>query len=264
VYQRYRARVRGFFSELASLPIREFDSVAKSLYEELDTDLALVYLSSISRMSVLWLIWEDYCRSSAARYSEICKRIEDELVGDSAPRVGGVSSFFNASIKSLIVKMYADLSPGIVIPSWIVTYSSFTGDKLVLHLAGLSLSEQLRRFPLFTAILGVMDPVLRALLDYYSTKGSDFAYVAAEYIYWEVVRPCTLLYSVAVDELQCTKCEEYAKDIYYIVLSSLEEDDTEPPRIGAKSFLEKLVSELRGLVVRRLQEERLRVLRVGQ
>ncbi len=263
VYQRYRARLRSFFTEIVSLPMREFENVANGLDEPPETDLASIYLSGITRTSMLWLIWEDYCRGNAAQYMETCRSIEDELVGGTETRIGGVSSFFNTTIKSLIAKMYADLSPGIVIPSWIVTYSAFVGDKLVLRLASLPLGEQLRRFPLFASVLGVIDPVFRALLDYYSTKGSDFAYVAAEYMYWEVIRPCTLLYTVVVDELGCARCEDIARNVYLVVLSSLEEDDTEPPRIGTKTFLDKLLHELRNHTLRRLREERLRALKIG-
>ncbi len=264
VYQRYRVRVRSFFTEIVSLPIREFENVASGLDEPPETDLASIYLSGITRTSMLWLIWEDYCRGNTARYIEACRSIEAELVGSMETRIGGVSSFFNTTIKSLIAKMYADLSPGIAIPSWIVTYSSFAGDKLVLRLASLPLGEQLRRLPVFASALGVVDPVFRALLDHYSTKGSDFAYVAAEYMYWEVIRPCTLLYTAVVDELGCSSCEDIAKNIYTVVLSSLEEDDTEPPRIGIKAFLDRFLHELRRHTLRKLREERLRALKVGQ
>jgi hypothetical protein len=262
VYTRYRTKFREFLKELASMPLQGFDEVVRVLEESSEPELAAIYVSMISRTAGLWLVWEDYCRSASSEFMGLCRDIE-AAISESGTRIGGVSSFFNSSLKKLLVKMHADLSPGIVVPAWIITYSSFTGDKVVLHLAGLHPSEQLRRLPYFVAALGTLDAILKAYLDYYLTKGSDFAYITAEYIYWEVVKPTTLFFDAVVDELSCGKCINTRKDLYELVLSALEENDTEPPHLSPKVYIASLSREVQRVLYRRLSSERLRMLRIG-
>ncbi|KSW11296.1 hypothetical protein CF15_00005, partial [Pyrodictium occultum] len=110
---RYIARLRGFIRELAGLPAGQFAEVVKALEEPGTLDLAVLYAASVPRITSLWLIWEDYCRGRGSG-RRVCREVQS-IVEGAGPGMG-VVTFFNREVKSLIVKSFNDLSPGILVP----------------------------------------------------------------------------------------------------------------------------------------------------
>lgn len=253
-YSRYANYIKSFMQDIAGLPTSQFVHVIQAIQEKETLDLAALYTVAVSRLSSLWLIWEDYCREGSAK--PVCGEIRSMV--ERAGRDIGVVTFFNGEIKSLIVRLFMDLSPGILVPGWVFAYSTRIGQPLARKLRELDVAEQAARLPGFVASLYTLDAVENALLDYYSSKGSEFAYAAAGYIYWEIVKPCSLLAEVFVEAFAAsTRLPQLRQEVYQKVMDSLLSDDTAPPRLDYKKAIWAALEEARGALMEELKRERL-------
>lgn len=169
--------------EAARLPAPEFDRLLDALYT-LEADIAAPYVAVIAGSMEKWLEWEHACKDGQGPRS-VCREVE-RLVRDQEPGMG-VVSFFNSRVKTGIVRIYGDLSPGIAVPRWILYYTAFVlREPIVAKLRGLDLVEQVRRVPLFTAAMRLVESHARRLLQRYR---GGVAGATASYLYGEVIEP---------------------------------------------------------------------------
>jgi len=137
-YGKYARYIKGFIEDIAGLPSDQFMHIIQAIQERDVADLATLYMVAVARLSSLWLIWEDYCREK--RDEPVCGEIRSMV--EHAGRDMGVVTFFNGEIKSLIVKLFYDLSPGILVPGWVFAYSARIGKPIAQKLRELDMAEQ--------------------------------------------------------------------------------------------------------------------------
>lgn len=168
-------------------------------------------------------------------------------------------SFFNTELKTLLVKMYRDFSPGIVIPRWIVFYSSRVDRGILDYLRALPIEEQVNRVPMFVALLYLLENVCRAIVDYYASKKSEYAYTSASYIYWEIIKPATLFSEAFLHSypMYIKIFDEVGTEIYNAVRKSLEEDNG-LFKVDYSLYIDRLVSLAKNMVINILRSERIR------
>lgn len=256
MHGKYAEYIKNLLEDIAKLPNEQFTRVVQAVQERDVLDLAVVYTAAVTRLSSLWLIWEDYCRESVSK--PICAEIKE--IVEHAGRGMGVVTFFNGEIKTLVVKLFHDLSPGIFVPGWVLAYSVRLGRPLASKLRELGIEEQAARLPGFVASFYVLDAMEKAMLDYYSSKGSDFAYATAGYIYWEIIKPCTLLPEVFAEGIgSTTGLPQLHYRVYIEVQESLLRDDTQPPKIDYVEYIGQALKEAKEALMEELKRKRFRL-----
>ncbi|ABM80268.1 hypothetical protein [Hyperthermus butylicus] len=254
--------LQGFIEDVARLPADMFSRVIEQIESRELDDIAGVYATSVLRLSHLWLIWEDKCRprvrSRRTTQHPVCRDIEDFMTAEGGTEVGA-ATYFNMEIKGLIAKMYGDIGPGLLVPSWVLNYSHRTDGEIVERLRSLSVEEQAARLPVFTASIYVIDAGVKAMMDYYAGKRSDFAHAVAGYLYWDVVKPCSYIADVFVESILGGRelREQYGR-VYGSTLAALEENDEAPVGVNYVRLVGKLADSVRRKMLEVLRNARLR------
>jgi len=172
--------------EAASLSSQDFARLLHVL-DTLDADIAAPYVALVTGSMEKWLEWERACKDGQGPRS-VCIEVE-RMVRDQEPGIG-VVSFFNSRVKTGIVRIYGDLSPGIAVPRWILYYTAFVlRESIVMRLRGLGLVEQVARIPVFIAAMKLVESRARGLLERYR---GGVAGATASYLYGEVVGPAAM------------------------------------------------------------------------
>ncbi|GEM_PF-3026457 len=255
----YTQIIKNFFSDLAELPPNSFSKIIESLERSTDYELAVIYTRLILSSISYWLQWEDECRENSTR--GVCKEIID-IVKERGAGLG-IVSFFNTELKTLLVKMYRDFSPGIVIPRWIVFYSGRVNRGILDYLRTLPVEEQVSRIPVFIALLYLLESTCKAIVDHYASKKSEYAYTSASYIYWEIIKPATL-FSEAFLHSYPTYTKTFnniGSEIYSSVRRSLRESSS-LFRVNYALYMGRLVSLAKNTVIGILRNERMRKSRI--
>jgi hypothetical protein len=262
----YARALRRLIEDIASLESSEFSRVIEALESNDLDDVASAYVVSTVRLIHLWLIWEDHCRGSrrgVGRESRwnVCSEIEDFMRSGGAGDMGA-ATYFNMEVKRLLARMYTDLAPGILIPSWLLNYINRVEPEAANKLRDISLADQVKRLPVFSSATIVLDSAVKAMLDYYGEKRSDFAYAVAGYVYWEIVRPYSYIAEVLVTTtLKVDEARKTYGDVYLATLKALREDDTKPVEAPFARAVRELTEVLRRKLLEALKNTRLRIAR---
>ncbi|HID42112.1 MAG TPA: hypothetical protein EYP33_08190, partial [Pyrodictium sp.] len=62
MHGKYAEYIKNLLEDIAKLPNEQFTRVVQAVQGRDVLDLAVVYTAAVTRLSSLWLIWEDYCR----------------------------------------------------------------------------------------------------------------------------------------------------------------------------------------------------------
>ncbi|RUM47761.1 MAG: hypothetical protein DSY37_01485 [Hyperthermus sp.] len=177
---------RFLYSVVSSLRSEELDNVVRLVELGVYRDLAVVYAASIVNVVFSWIRWEEECR--VRRLSSFCSEVEEEV--RSHDKSLGIVTYFNTRLKELMVKMYLDISPPLLIPQWIITYSLRIGERLVDKLTDLPPTEQLARLPHLTSTINSINLLLKKYIRTRERGLDEFAKTTYQYIAYELLEPC--------------------------------------------------------------------------
>ncbi len=245
--RRVESIVRGLITLSSRLPSRDIERIVESIASEEHLDLAVAYSAAASRLASRWLRWEWLCKERGVE--ETCSEVEEEVSRHGEGL--GVVTYFNVEFKSIIVRMYRDLSPGVAVPRWVLMYAVRLEIPLVTILGGLSRAEQAARLPAFASALLYLDAVARGLYDFYNERGAQVASATAAYLYWEVLRPCTVFADAAARVLAAHRAYEVWRRVRE---ETRERGEPPPPRRSIEEACSIFSREL----LRQLSERRRR------
>lgn len=261
----YARVLRRFIDDVASLDSREFAAVVEALSSTDLDDVAAAYVVSVLRLIHLWLIWEDHCRPltrrDTVRRQSVCGEIEEFMRAGGAGDMGA-ATYFNMEVKKLLARMYVDLAPGILVPGWLLNYVSRVEPEAAEKMKELGIEEQVKRLPVFSSAVVVLDAAVKAMLDYYGEKRSEFAYAVAGYVYWEIVRPYSYIAEVlATSTLRVDEAKSVYGDVYLSTLKALRSDDSKPVAAPYSGYVRRLAEVFRRRLLEAIRNARLRLSR---
>jgi len=205
--QAHSRSTQHFIELLMSLNTREFKDVTFSLETGGKEDLIALHLASFTRTSLAWLEWERNCRNRPWRRE--CRETVEAIEQTGL----GVATYYNTTLKTLVVKACTDLAPDWLVPYWVKWFAHHNGLKELFEIHKLDTREQLNRlvdYPIYTYML---HGIGKALIEEFEQQGGTSS-ATAMYIYWDIIEPLYEVVVVGLEPLPSSISEELRRVSY--------------------------------------------------
>lgn len=205
--QAHSRSTQHFIELLMSLSAREFKDITFSLEVGGKEDLIALHLASFTRTSLAWLEWEKNCRNKL--WKKECKDVVEAVEETGL----GVATYYNTTLKTLVVKACIDLAPDWLVPYWVKWFAHHNGLKELFELHKLDTREQLNRLVDYPIYAYMLHGIGKALVEEFERVGGTSS-ATAMYIYWDIIEPLYEVVVVGLEPLPSFISEELRKASY--------------------------------------------------